>query len=318
MSLTAGALSTLRGPTPSREKYPEWVVTKTERLPPSRKCKPELLGEDGMREYSFFECVNGCGVGVKVLSDSLKQHKNQAIDDHLSTCQAIEEADRPAKVARGAIPVSILNDPEKMALVPALHKQCNERYEAVMQKVQVIEEEHRVFKGILTRVLPSLAQWMPLDYSHGEARVIQAIKTDILKGSSTVALPMVDISKAVAQDLATGDHEVLKRKYEALQEDHRVRGEQIDRLKRGRELKLSRAFHKRDRGILNDAENLLESLDKELRVLFAAPDQATPETIRALETRLLHHVSAYKRQRKQHAVTCERRTRDVDSWSDSE
>ena len=34
--------------------------------------------------------------------------------------------------------------------------------------------------------------------------------------------------------------------------------------------------------------------------------------------RLLHHVSAYKRQRKQHAVTCERRTRDVDSWSDSE
>ena len=80
-----------------------------------------------MREYSFFECVNGCGVDVKVLSDSLKQHKNQAIDDHLSTCQAIEEADRPAKVARGAIPVSILNDPEKMALVPALHKQCNER-----------------------------------------------------------------------------------------------------------------------------------------------------------------------------------------------
>ena len=99
-----------------------------------------------MREYSFFECVNGCGVGVKVLSDSLKQHKNQAIDDHLSTCQAIEEADRPAKVARGAIPVSILNDPEKMALVPALHKQCNERYEAVMQKVQVIEEEHRCSK----------------------------------------------------------------------------------------------------------------------------------------------------------------------------
>ena len=32
----------------------------------------------------------------------------------------------------------------------------------------------------------------------------------------------------------------------------------------------------------------------------------------------LYYVSAYKRQRKRHAVTCERRTRDVDSWSDSE
>ena len=114
-----------------------------------------------------------------------------------------------------------------------------------MQKVQVIEEEHRVFKGILTRVLPSLEQWLPLDSSHGEAKVIQAIKTDILKGSSTVALPMVDISKAVAQDLATGDYEVLERKYEALQEDHRVRGEQIDRLKRGRELKVASCHNAR-------------------------------------------------------------------------
>ena len=42
MSLTTGALATLRGPAPSREKYPEWTVTRTERLPPSRKCKPEL------------------------------------------------------------------------------------------------------------------------------------------------------------------------------------------------------------------------------------------------------------------------------------
>ena len=85
MSLTAEALATLRGPAPSREKYPDWQVARVERLPPSRKCKAELLGADGLREYSFFNCVNGCGIDVKVLSDSLRQHKNQAIDDHLST-----------------------------------------------------------------------------------------------------------------------------------------------------------------------------------------------------------------------------------------
>ena len=92
MSLTAEALATLRGPAPSREKYPDWQVARVERLPPSRKCKAELLGADGLREYSFFECVNGCGIDVKA-------------------CEG------------GPSPVSALNDPEKLALVPALHKQ---------------------------------------------------------------------------------------------------------------------------------------------------------------------------------------------------
>ena len=166
MSLTAEALATLRGPAPSREKYPDWQVARVERLPPSRKCKAELLGADGLREYSFFECVNGCGIDVKVLSDSLRQHKNQAIDDHLSTCQAIEVEERPAKVARGAIPVSALNDPEKLALVPALHKQCNERYEALSEEVKNIKATLGVHQAIFSTVLPSLP--LPLDSSRGE------------------------------------------------------------------------------------------------------------------------------------------------------
>ena len=116
MPLSAEALAALRAPSSSRERYPDWVVTRTERLAPSRRCKPEALDEDGFREYSFLPCVNGCGVDVKICSDYLKQHKNQAVTDHLSVCMAVVEEDRPRKVPRGGVAVSALTDPSKTAL----------------------------------------------------------------------------------------------------------------------------------------------------------------------------------------------------------
>lgn len=183
MALSANAVAALRAPAPSREKHPGWVVSRTERLPPSRKCKPELLGDDGKREYSFFECVHGCGVSVKVLSDSLKQHKNQAIDDHLVTCPMVDEGQRPAKVARGAISIGALRDPEKLALVPALHKQCDARYETIMKKVEGLESVLNVHNCVLQQFLPSLV--LPIrEGTEGMVQMKNAIQNDLLQTSS--------------------------------------------------------------------------------------------------------------------------------------
>ena len=327
MSLTTGALATLRGPAPSREKYPEWTVTRTERLPPSRKCKPELLGEDGMREYSFFECVNGCGVGVKVLSDSLKQHKNQAIDDHLSTCQAIEEADRPAKVARGGIPVSILNDPEKMALVPALHKQCNERYEAVMEEVKGVKARLDTHEYVFRKVFPS----MPLPIREGDCGVEQvrdAIKVDVLKDSSTTLVavnpPSLD-SDGTAVELALRREKhksaVLERKLEVSERDLLVANEKIRHLESGRELRLAQTLHKREIDTLADADSMLFRLDAHLQTVFTE-FEALAGTERAWQLRqpLAKEVADFKQRRERHRRKCAKRSRNVNSdvGSDSE
>ena len=78
-------------------------------MKPKRLCAKNLLGEDGMREYSVFKCHHGCGDSVYVLSDNIRMHKKQAITDHLAICTAISDEERPVKVKRGGVAISTLS-----------------------------------------------------------------------------------------------------------------------------------------------------------------------------------------------------------------
>lgn len=93
---------------PPHEKYPGWVVTRTARNLPFKRCNSEKVGEDGCREYSFLPCIHGCGVEVRILTDNLEKHKNGRIEDHLQTCVKLDDSARPTKKPRNAVAISLL------------------------------------------------------------------------------------------------------------------------------------------------------------------------------------------------------------------
>ena len=309
-------MTSLRAMSGTREKYPEWVVSRTERLVPSRRCKPEALGEDGKRSYSFMQCVNGCGVDVKICSDFLKQHKNQAIEDHLCVCEGLEESDRPTKVTRGGISASVLRDPAKAALVPALHQKCDERYEALAEELQSVKYEVRgvsgkydMLCGFVTMVFPEAV--MPLTSA---AQLEQAAQVRFLGPLSTtpVQASITSVPQAVANDLATGDYDLLHRKYKTLQDEYRAQGEQVNRLRNGCDLKMANAFHKREAEMLQDTRQLLEFTQRVFQTMFAdssalsgAELQAKYQPILQKET-ALHH-SRLEKYRKR----CARKTAQI-------
>ena len=125
----------------SRSKFPSWTVSHTERRLPRRSCAREKLGADGMREYSIFKCVNNCNNPfIAILTDNIHQNKNQAIEDHLSMCQAIPEDERPKKIHRGGISATALADPAKRAeLLPNLHAECLARHNKLEEKIDSLQ-----------------------------------------------------------------------------------------------------------------------------------------------------------------------------------
>jgi len=77
----------------NREVYPDWHVKRTERLP--SKINGAKAESDGMREYSYFECVH-CNGDVGILSEHLKKNKKSTIDAHLTVCPSFT-GERPSK-----------------------------------------------------------------------------------------------------------------------------------------------------------------------------------------------------------------------------
>lgn len=92
------------GSTTSRDKrkanYQEWVPSHVERRKPRRVGAKTKVDADGMREYSIFKCIHGCGEEVPVPTAIMSQKKTQAIHDHLCRCPALSASARPEKKCR--------------------------------------------------------------------------------------------------------------------------------------------------------------------------------------------------------------------------
>jgi hypothetical protein len=316
MPLSAEALAALRAPSSSRERYPDWVVTRTERLAPSRRCKPEALDEDGFREYSFLPCVNGCGVDVKICSDYLKQHKNQAVTDHLSVCMAVVEEDRPRKVPRGGVAVSALTDPSKTALIPKLHAQCEERYNAVMEEVRGVKARLDTHEYVFRAVLPSMA--LPIrDGEQGVLQVRNAITIDC--GGDTPTAIVADEAD-VRLRRAEAEAAAWRRKFEVSERDLVAATAQVKRLRNGRDLKIMQAFHQRETKMLEEADALLQFVQKAFETMFADEASRTGAELREAYQPVLQKETAQSHRRRQHhRKACQKKTAEAtDSGSGSE
>ena len=155
-----GRIAALRVPT-TREKYPEWVVSHTERRKPRRIGAGSKVDADGLREYAILPCVHGCGAELPMLVDG--KQKIQVIEDHLAECPNVDVACRPAKKARGGVSVKTLTDPAKAALVPTLHTKCALDLAAVRADLQKQIDE---LKGTQTAMLQACATAWPLLQQH--------------------------------------------------------------------------------------------------------------------------------------------------------
>ena len=128
-----------------------------------------------------------------------------------------------------------------------------------------------------------------------------------------------DATGELALDREKQESATLKRKLEVSERDLRAANDQIIHLKSGRELRLSQMLHKRDSGILGDADKLLHSLDSHLvQILSEIEEVAGAERRRELEESVRQEVAAYKRRRKHHVKQCELRMRNVSGEPDSE
>ena len=200
----------------SREKYPLWVVTRTERHPPCRTRPGAVLDEDGCCEYSFLPCIHECGKEVRVVTDQLRRSKSQAIDDHLSTCIKVPEADRPKKRQRGGMSITAIVDPQNAERMLPIHARCRQELKDVEQRLEErisrLESKSTMYDQVLSVVLPSLE--LPLKQDVAQLQLTCAIQADITH--TLVARPSSQ-TRAIA-DLAElrYEHECLERKYELL------------------------------------------------------------------------------------------------------
>lgn len=319
--MSVDVIASLRPSSGSRERYPEWTVSRTERLVPSRRCKQEALGEDGKRSYSFLSCVNGCGVDVKVCSDFLKQHKNQAIEDHLCICEAVDEADRPAKVPRGGVSASTLRDPAKAALVPALHQRCDERFDAVTKQMQAVKDElcgvkdelcgvkvevrdvkmeNQMIRGIIDYVVPGVI-W-PIK---SPAQLENAIQARFLPAPPTaLADPRVD-----PRDELHGDRDLARCK-------EKFTISERDLLTAKKALRVERVLHKACAATCEDYAGMLPRIDQHLQTVFAELEaRVGTERTHALFAPVVEEMAGVQKRRRQHADEC---TRSLGAMNDSD
>jgi len=84
----------------SREKYPEFFVTRTSIRRPKKRRNTGLDG-DGLCEYSYIQCVH-CDDEIELLSSSLKQCKAGVVRDHLCVCAGYT-GERPTKRGSKAV-----------------------------------------------------------------------------------------------------------------------------------------------------------------------------------------------------------------------
>ena len=212
---------TLGVPPASREKYPGWTVAYTKRRKPLRRSAKAKVDDDGMREYSVFECVHGCGEKLYVLTASLANHKNGAIDDHLSFCPEISVDDRPAKKQRGGISVRALADPKNEALLAPLHVKCKEEIDQINARLHALEQDNQVFHMCVEKILPSMR--LPLVPDLAIVQFKSAIDTDIVqKLPAAVTTGMVHVERP----LETNEHTRLMQENARLQlENGRLRRE---------------------------------------------------------------------------------------------
>ena len=166
----------LQAPAASREKYPAWVSSHTERRKPRRIAAKTQMDDDGCREYSIIACVHGCGAEIPVLSSSFSAHKNQAIDDHLAQCTAIRDDERPLKKHRGGVSMRALLDPTNEQVLQPVHAKCRQEIDDLKTRMTALEEKTMLYDRCVTAVLPSIV--LPLASSTGELQLRDAISKD--------------------------------------------------------------------------------------------------------------------------------------------
>ena len=130
----------------SREKYPEFVVTRTYRRAPKKRQTNGVDGY-GMCEYSYLQCAH-CDDELELLSSSLKFCKANVIRDHLCVCVGYT-GERPTRRGSKAAAISTALAPYQCAN-PAhttLAEDVAKGYESVpktRKKIQKTVDTHLV------------------------------------------------------------------------------------------------------------------------------------------------------------------------------
>ena len=165
--------------------YPEWVFDGVERLPPRRAGKGPV-DEDGKREYRVAACVHGCGGKVIVNAATFSENRRKSIEDHLSTCPCVADADRPTKKLR-ALSVCQVSDPAKCrSLAPSVHAKCERRISdlehAQMEtnaRLNALEAKDELYDALIRRHVPS-ALPLPTDSETAHLRFKRALEIDVV------------------------------------------------------------------------------------------------------------------------------------------
>jgi len=165
-------------PPATREKYPLWVVTHTERRRPRRVGPKTNVDDDGNREYSIIACLHACGCEIPVLTASIAAHKNQAVEDHLAQCVALSADERPTKKRRGGFSVRALLHPDNATLLEPLHARCRQEMDDLKERTSALERKSLVYDACVSAVLPSII--LPLVQHTGEVQLRDAIAKDIV------------------------------------------------------------------------------------------------------------------------------------------
>tara|TARA_Y100000768_G_scaffold382975_1_gene364290 strand:- start:154 stop:1182 length:1029 start_codon:yes stop_codon:yes gene_type:complete len=183
----------------NREAYADWHVKRSGRLP--SKKSDARADSDGMREYSWFECVY-CKGEVSILSEHLKKNKKTTIDAHLTTCPSFS-GERPVKRGKSTIAHSTVSN--STALVVA-HNNRDElaelKSEMEMVKKKMAESEHKVesqqkeikglqdktglYDSVLEAVMPSLHLPLTAPVEYAKITLREAAIKDIATNSLTV------------------------------------------------------------------------------------------------------------------------------------